>query len=154
MCLNLFFATMAKDHVINANRIVKHIYLMEDILLFPNLAEDIIMGDMKLRFVFLIPEGSVAYSRQTVTRYTTPLGGTDAVECDQLAYAEFVIDYPDLFKPELLNICKAKVKSFKRPLHQSSKWDMVLEDIPQYYVIVPKTAMYVPSNGHSYMVQC
>ena len=153
-CLNLFFATMEKDHVINVNRIVEHIHLMEDILGIFNLAEDILMKKFKLQFVFLIPEGSGEFIRQTVTAYTGLSDDAKAMEREQLAYAKFVNDNPDPFIPELLNICKAKVETFKRQSAQSAKWDLVLKEIPQYYFPVPNTEIYVPRNAYIDLVNC
>ena len=147
-CLNLFFATLKEKHAINGDRIVDHIYLMDDSLGFPNLAEDILKKSIQIRFVFLIPEGSGEFDSQTVTPYTRLSDDAMARERDHVAYAEFVIDHPDLFKPKLLHICKAKVKTFQRKLKHSSKWEMVLKEIPQYYFPIPGTAMYLPSSGY------
>ena len=154
--LNLFQATMQARHCINTNGIVKHIYWMEDEGA-DNLAERIIKKDIKLRFIFLIPEGSAAYANQIKTQYTglksTPFaafGRFDPIthECKLRnirtldALSDAVESFPAKIDSELLPGCKLGIKRFRKRSIETPKLNEIIQEMPQFYFHVPGSSIY------------
>ena len=127
--LNLFQATLQSRHRITGKGIVKHVKWMESELGIQNLEKKILAKDIKLRFIFLIPENTECYSRQEPEEYTT-------ADARHLCLPLINDDLPENMRDDDLS-------ATTRVLKNSCKlWKKILDLMPQYYFEVPDSSIY------------
>ena len=127
--LNLFQATLQARHKITGKGIVKHVKWMESELGIQELEKKILTKDIKLRFIFLIPENTERYSRQEPEEYTT-------ADARRLCLPLVNDDIPENMRDDDLSATTRVQRN------SCELWKKILDVMPQYYFELPDSSIY------------